>query len=50
MIVGRLIPAGTGLAYHSKRRKKAAGGLSDSDLETLRGGVTEFVGEAQSES
>ena len=50
VIVGRLIPAGTGLAYHSKRRKKAAGGLSDSDLETLRGGaVTEFVGEAHSE-
>jgi DNA-directed RNA polymerase subunit beta' len=50
VIVGRLIPAGTGLAYHSKRRKKAAGGLSDSDLETLRGGVTEFVGEAHSET
>ena len=50
VIVGRLIPAGTGLAYHSKRRKKAAGGLTDADLETLRGGVTEFVGEAHSES
>ena len=49
VIVGRLIPAGTGLAYHAQRRKKA-GGLSDSDLETLRGGVTEFVGEAHSES
>ncbi|MEP6940527.1 MAG: DNA-directed RNA polymerase subunit beta', partial [Rudaea sp.] len=48
VIVGRLIPAGTGLAYHAQRRKKA-GGLSDSDLETLRGGVTEFVGEAASE-
>ncbi|TLY49080.1 MAG: DNA-directed RNA polymerase subunit beta', partial [Gammaproteobacteria bacterium] len=48
VIVGRLIPAGTGLAYHSQRRKKA-GGLSDSDLETLRG-VTEFVGEAHSEA
>jgi DNA-directed RNA polymerase subunit beta' len=47
VIVGRLIPAGTGLAYHSKRRKKAEGGLSESDLETLRGGVTEFVGEAE---
>jgi DNA-directed RNA polymerase subunit beta' len=47
VIVGRLIPAGTGLAYHSKRRKKAEGGLSDSDLETLRGGVTEFVGEVE---
>ena len=45
VIVGRLIPAGTGLAYHSQRRKKA-GALSDADFETLRGGVTEFVGEA----
>jgi DNA-directed RNA polymerase subunit beta' len=43
VIVGRLIPAGTGLAYHTRRRKIAAGGLSDSDIETLRGGVTEFV-------
>jgi len=46
VIVGRLIPAGTGLAYHSKRRRKE-GELTDSELETLRGGaVTEFVGEA----
>ena len=36
MIVGRLIPAGTGLAYHTKRRQ-AESGLSDLDLETLRG-------------
>ncbi len=49
VIVGRLIPAGTGLAYHNKRRKKAEGGLSDADLETLRGGVTEFVGESVAE-
>jgi DNA-directed RNA polymerase subunit beta' len=35
VIVGRLIPAGTGLAYHSKRRKPVDQ-LSDSDLETLR--------------
>jgi DNA-directed RNA polymerase subunit beta' len=48
VIVGRLIPAGTGLAYHSKRRQKE-GALSDSDLETLRGGATEFVGEAVGE-
>jgi DNA-directed RNA polymerase subunit beta' len=48
VIVGRLIPAGTGLAYHSQRRKKA-GALSDADFETLRGGVTEFVGEAHGE-
>ena len=48
VIVGRLIPAGTGLAYHSKRRRKP-GELTESELETLRGGVTEFVGEAVSE-
>jgi DNA-directed RNA polymerase subunit beta' len=48
VIVGRLIPAGTGLAYHSKRRRKSSD-LTESDLETLRGGVTEFVGEVQSE-
>ena len=36
VIVGRLIPAGTGLAYHNKRRKAATPELSDSDLETLR--------------
>jgi DNA-directed RNA polymerase subunit beta' len=45
VIVGRLIPAGTGLAYHNKRRSKA-GDLTESELQTLRGGgVTEFVGE-----
>jgi len=33
VIVGRLIPAGTGLAYHAARRRQ--GGLSASDLETL---------------
>ena len=34
VIVGRLIPAGTGLAYHSKRRS-AAGLLTDSEREAL---------------
>ncbi|MEO6075890.1 MAG: hypothetical protein ABIP56_03710, partial [Dokdonella sp.] len=34
VIVGRLIPAGTGLAYHSKRRS-AVGQLTDSDREAL---------------
>jgi DNA-directed RNA polymerase subunit beta' len=34
VIVGRLIPAGTGLAYHRGRRRDAVG-LSDADLETL---------------
>ena len=33
IIVGRLIPAGTGLASHVTRRRKS--GLSDQDLETL---------------
>ncbi|MFT3805951.1 DNA-directed RNA polymerase subunit beta' [Arenimonas sp.] len=36
VIVGRLIPAGTGLAYHNKRRQ-AESGLTDADLEALRG-------------
>ncbi len=35
VIVGRLIPAGTGLAYHRKRLR-SAGELSDQDLATLR--------------
>ncbi len=38
VIVGRLIPAGTGLAYHAQRR--ARGGLSASELETLSGGAS----------
>ena len=48
VIVGRLIPAGTGLAYHNKRRRKASD-LTDSELETLRGAVTEFVSETAAE-
>ncbi|MBP3984726.1 DNA-directed RNA polymerase subunit beta' [Pseudoxanthomonas helianthi] len=38
VIVGRLIPAGTGLAYHSQRRKNASG-LTESEMEALAGGV-----------
>jgi DNA-directed RNA polymerase subunit beta' len=34
VIVGRLIPAGTGLAYHAARRRKAAE-LTPSELDTL---------------
>jgi DNA-directed RNA polymerase subunit beta' len=34
VIVGRLIPAGTGLTYHSQRRRQATG-LTDSEMETL---------------
>src|SRR5690606_8510040 len=40
VIVGRLIPAGTGLAYHTRRRNRATG-LTDSELETLSGGPVE---------
>ena len=36
VIVGRLIPAGTGLAYHANRRRGASG-LTDSELQTLSG-------------
>lgn len=38
VIVGRLIPAGTGLAYHAQRRKNASG-LTESEMEALAGGV-----------
>jgi DNA-directed RNA polymerase subunit beta' len=44
VIVGRLIPAGTGLAYHTQRRRNAAG-LTASELETLTGGGTEAAAE-----
>ena len=37
VIVGRLIPAGTGLAYHAQRHRQ--GGLTASELETLSGSV-----------
>ena len=39
VIVGRLIPAGTGLAYHTKRRKNASG-LTDSEMEALSAPAT----------
>ncbi|MFC0677252.1 DNA-directed RNA polymerase subunit beta' [Lysobacter korlensis] len=39
VIVGRLIPAGTGLAYHTNRRRDATG-LTESELETLAAPVT----------
>ncbi|RDZ27644.1 DNA-directed RNA polymerase subunit beta' [Lysobacter silvisoli] len=46
VIVGRLIPAGTGLAYHTQRRKNASG-LTDSEMEALAGPVSaEVVAEA----
>jgi len=36
VIVGRLIPAGTGLAYHNQRRR-AASGVTEAELATLSG-------------
>ncbi len=36
VIVGRLIPAGTGLTYHTQRRRGATG-LTESEMETLAG-------------
>jgi DNA-directed RNA polymerase subunit beta' len=38
VIVGRLIPAGTGLAYHASRRRQ--GGLTATELETLSSSVS----------
>src|SRR5687768_10850305 len=46
VIVGRLIPAGTGLAYHTKRRQAEAG-LTESELETLSGGTVAEVQTAE---
>jgi len=40
VIVGRLIPAGTGLTYHASRRKNASG-LTASEMEALVGGNAE---------
>ncbi|PJK08338.1 DNA-directed RNA polymerase subunit beta' [Lysobacteraceae bacterium NML95-0200] len=39
VIVGRLIPAGTGLAYHTQRRRNAAG-LTAADIDVLAGDAT----------
>ncbi|MGB3394667.1 MAG: DNA-directed RNA polymerase subunit beta' [Stenotrophomonas sp.] len=47
VIVGRLIPAGTGLAYHAQRRKNASG-LTDSELQTLSGSAAVVEVEAAS--
>ncbi len=40
VIVGRLIPAGTGLAYHAQRRRNAAG-LTEADMALLSADVAE---------
>jgi DNA-directed RNA polymerase subunit beta' len=45
VIVGRLIPAGTGLTYHNNRRKNASG-LTASEMEALAGGPLEVQEEA----
>ncbi|KAB8314477.1 DNA-directed RNA polymerase subunit beta' [Tolypothrix campylonemoides VB511288] len=45
VIVGRLIPAGTGMAYHTQRRRNASG-LTESELETLTGGGESTQAEA----
>jgi DNA-directed RNA polymerase subunit beta' len=45
VIVGRLIPAGTGLAYHNQRRRNASG-LTEQELETLAGGSTAMIEDA----
>src|SRR5690606_5545688 len=44
VIVGRLIPAGTGLAYHTQRRRDASG-LTQSEMEALTGGSSEALAE-----
>ncbi len=40
VIVGRLIPAGTGLAYHAQRRRNASG-LTESEMEALAGPMSQ---------
>ncbi len=46
VIVGRLIPAGTGLAYHEERRRKRAEAVTKAqELEELLSGVSEEAGD-----
>jgi DNA-directed RNA polymerase subunit beta' len=49
VIVGRLIPAGTGLAYHNERRRNASG-LTQSEMDALAGGLSEEVAEVVAET
>jgi DNA-directed RNA polymerase subunit beta' len=53
VIVGRLIPAGTGLSYHAGRRRNASG-LTESEMAALSGPASAEAiaegGEAESES
>ncbi|MEF9978552.1 MAG: DNA-directed RNA polymerase subunit beta' [Thermomonas sp.] len=48
VIVGRLIPAGTGLAYHSQRRKNASG-LTEAEMATLAGEPVEATSDEAAE-
>jgi DNA-directed RNA polymerase subunit beta' len=48
VIVGRLIPAGTGLAYHSQRRKNASG-LTEAEMATLAGEPAEATSDEAAE-
>ncbi|MEL1266402.1 DNA-directed RNA polymerase subunit beta' [Pseudoxanthomonas putridarboris] len=48
VIVGRLIPAGTGLAYHNQRRRDASG-LTEAEVDALSGGGTEAAPVAATE-
>jgi len=41
VIVGRLIPAGTGLAYHTERKRRASG-LTETELDVLSSGDEEL--------
>jgi DNA-directed RNA polymerase subunit beta' len=49
VIVGRLIPAGTGLAYHTQRRRPP-GELSDSEMEALSAAAPAQAVEAEAGS
>ncbi|MGQ0800652.1 MAG: DNA-directed RNA polymerase subunit beta' [Pseudomarimonas sp.] len=46
VIVGRLIPAGTGLAYHSRRRK-SPDGLTQAEFDALSSNIVESNAEAE---
>jgi DNA-directed RNA polymerase subunit beta' len=49
VIVGRLIPAGTGLTYHEQRRRNASG-LTESEMEALTGVTGAEAAEALAEA
>ncbi|MCA1715240.1 MAG: hypothetical protein LC715_09090, partial [Gammaproteobacteria bacterium] len=49
VIVGRLIPAGTGLAYHAQRRRNAAG-LTEAEMDALAGVTVPADAELETEA